>query len=279
MKKALLVISLISVLLLAGCNKNENIDNVNITESMDIQQQEMESIENRAGVSIMYEDGLINIDFSEEKRPVGRDITLKYECMSNGEKREGDVLYRSASYSDNYITGGTFNVSTSLKDLLNKDIIFTCYINGVAYAQKTLYIDKICDNFDFYTDLVIMADNSFVVKGWEDTFVAVDENGNELKLFNVVQDRNPLNTSFFGDSFIAEDGYLYSFDRFNNEKIEGAKVFCKRISTKKIVNYSLNIITNKDENDEFNTYDITITYEYEDGTSTSEKINYAYYYV
>ena len=41
MKKILLVISLISVLLLAGCNKNENINNVNVSKNVDNQQQEV----------------------------------------------------------------------------------------------------------------------------------------------------------------------------------------------------------------------------------------------
>ena len=40
MKKILLVISLISVLLLTGCGKNEKVDNVDILEDTNNQQQE-----------------------------------------------------------------------------------------------------------------------------------------------------------------------------------------------------------------------------------------------
>ena len=49
MKKILLVISLISVLLLTGCNKNENVDNVNISENTDNQVQEI--LENNQEIS------------------------------------------------------------------------------------------------------------------------------------------------------------------------------------------------------------------------------------
>ena len=62
MKKILIVMSLISVLILAGCNKNENVENVNIPETTDIQQQEniinQESTENVADETIITKESL-----------------------------------------------------------------------------------------------------------------------------------------------------------------------------------------------------------------------------
>ena len=63
MKKILLVISLISVLLLAGCNKNENIDNVNIPGNTDNQQQEIvDNNSNYTQFSIAVSDETDNKD-------------------------------------------------------------------------------------------------------------------------------------------------------------------------------------------------------------------------
>lgn len=62
MKKILLVMSLISVLILAGCNKNENVENANIPETTNIQQQEkiinQESTENVADETIITKESL-----------------------------------------------------------------------------------------------------------------------------------------------------------------------------------------------------------------------------
>jgi hypothetical protein len=237
-------------------------------------------MENGNGSSIYFEDGTVYVFFMENKQPKGENISIKYEYINNGISKKGNVnIVQYSTNAENIISRGVFRISTSLKDMLDKNVKLSCYIDGKLYTEKTVYIDKLCEDIDFYNELIIKSDNSFTVKSWTNTFKAVDRNGKELKLFNITQDRIPLNTSFFGDKFIADDGYLYSFNRYDDKNVDGHNVYCDRISDKKIVSYSLDITDITTPDSEFNDYDISITYEYEDGTNYTEKLDYIYYSV
>lgn len=92
MKKILLVMSLISVLLLAGCNKNQNIDNVNIPENTDNQQ--LEIIDNK------QENG--SDDFQDSIKTVSKlDATKEWVYDSDYEKKVNAESY-STEYNETY---------------------------------------------------------------------------------------------------------------------------------------------------------------------------------
>ncbi len=228
------------------------------------------------GSAIYYKDGIINVYILKSKRPEGKTISLEYELAN----KKGKTSFRSSGHLNNQITNATFYISTELRELLDNNVKLSCYIDDKLYAEKEIFIDKMCEIYDFYNDLIIKSDKSFEVKGWTSTYKAVDKNGKELKLFDITSGRTPLNTSFFGDRFIADDGYLYSFNRLDEKNVKGSKVYCSKISDKKIASYSLNITKIIDDSDtyqEFPLYNISIIYQYEDGTNYTEKLVYVFY--
>lgn len=236
---------------------------INITKEM----------EEGNGSAIHYEDGIVYVYFKDGMYPIGKEVSLKYELDNKIANIESHTLVKN----EDKIKESVFHINTSLKNILDKDIKLLFYIDGSLYNEKTVYIDKMFLNFDFYNDLLIKSDKSFEVKGWYETYTPVDRDGNKLKLFDYMDDRDPyLNTSFFGEKFIAEDGYIYSFDRIFNAN--GLNVYCDKISDKKVISYSLTIndVTIESESDS-PLYDVTINYQYEDGTSSTENFDFRYY--
>ena len=101
MKKILLVISLISVLFLAGCNKNETIDNLNIPENIDSQQQEainndQEQIDNKE---------LIIENNEDEYQEITEDLLTNYEGLyvTNVVKNENDTYTLQGTLFGDYV--------------------------------------------------------------------------------------------------------------------------------------------------------------------------------
>jgi len=142
MKKILLVISLISVLLLAGCNKNENIDNVNIPENTDNQQQEI--IENKAS---------IDENESEKSNPEEKKVIVDLDNLVE------DAYTKKDEYRDT-ITIPHINIESEDVDKINKDfddfiskINEDVWINGEKYFYfvnnnvLTLVTESIYDRY------------------------------------------------------------------------------------------------------------------------------------
>lgn len=286
MKKILLVLSIISIVSLVGCqNQNDNTDtNGGNNNLIDENYSENNGAEEENGSTIYYKDGIVHVYFLESKRPKGKTISLSYELPNI----KGDIDYYESSSSDGTIGDTTFEIPTSLKEILNNNVKLSCYIDGKLYTEKTVFIDKMFEPYNYQNDLVIGKDKSFEVKSRFGSYIckAVDENGKELKLFDITSGRRPFNTSFFGDKFIADDGYLYSFSTYTDDKnvVEELGEFsvchCSKISNKKIVNYDLDITDVTDPSDpvgtDFSTYDTSITYQYEDGTNYTEKLYFSH---
>ena len=105
MKKILLVISLISVLLLTGCGKNEKVDNVDILEDTNNQQQE----------EVTNDQENENNDIKQESK----ELNLMYTSL---ESLKEDGLIPSEVEVDKYYDIGKVKINTKVYDLKYKKI-------------------------------------------------------------------------------------------------------------------------------------------------------------
>lgn len=111
MKRFILVLSLISILFLAGCNKNENVENADLSGELDNKQQHQDIINNGTNNS--------NIDNVNENEENIKAIlvngnswkpTVAYDLMENKETTLFDVYGSSIHYGCtlNFFEDGTF---------------------------------------------------------------------------------------------------------------------------------------------------------------------------
>ena len=123
MKKVLLVVSLISVLLLAGCNKNENVENSNLSETQNTQQQEEINVVSNEDIAVTK----YNYNITNRK---------EIQAVTEGYV---EVLIDTEGNAYLYTLGNYENESTNVRSNLHKiEEMFSVYSpkNYVGYGPE-----------------------------------------------------------------------------------------------------------------------------------------------
>ena len=144
MKKILLALSLISVFLLAGCNKNENVANLNIPENTGNQEQEVannnenqgekESSENRVYSFTKREEIIDNITYEIFEND---NVVIKFEILEETHdysQFEGYSLHNQTSYFEYLDDYASVNLVEQddklLVELYSESAIESCILKG-----------------------------------------------------------------------------------------------------------------------------------------------------